>query len=212
MSDPFLEREKELKKLNESLNNKMTFDLKQPKTVNLKPINKVKKVSINKAFKSDANQAKNRLKETMNKLKNDNNINNNNNNGNSSGSSSNAINIGDVKKPFSNTYMITEKCGEKHELDPKDASIVLNSKPFIDDTHKITANQIKSSDDEQMNTNKIGQTLIETIEKAIDTKSTTNPAHFSLIPSTICRKNISTEGIIKYVLMNRCHIIIHIAA
>lgn len=192
MSDPFLEREKELMKLNESLNNQMTFDLKQPKTVNLKPINKVKKVTINKALKSDANQAKNRLKETMNKLKNDNNC-------SSSGSSNSAISIGDGKKSFSNAHMTIEKCGEKHELDPKDA-IVLNSKPFIDDTHKFTSNQIKQSDDEQMCTSKIGQTLIETIEKAIDTKPTTpNPAHLSLIPSTICRKNISTEGIIKYV-------------
>lgn len=195
MSDPFLEREKELMKLNESLNSKITFNFKQPKPMNLKPTNKFKKFAINKALKSDTNQAKNRTNET-NKLKNDtniiNNVNNSSNNGNVSSSS--VVNNDDVKKSYSNTYSTTEILSEKHELDSKDAT-TFNRNSFINDTHK-SFNPIKKCD-EQIITDKMGQTLIETIEKAIDTKPSINTAHLNLIPSNICRKNVSSEGIIK---------------
>lgn len=175
MSDQFLEREKELMKLNESLNNKMTFDLKQPKAANFKTANKLKKATVNKAAKSDVNQAKNRPKEA-NKLKSD------------------SSNGGDVKKPFANTYS-AEMFSEKYELDPKD--VIINRNEHTDDTNK-SCGENKRSDDEQLSAEKMGQYLVETIEKAIDTKTSPNSAtHLSLIPPNIGRKNISSEGIIK---------------
>lgn len=199
MSDPFLEREKELMKLNDTLNNKMTFNLKQPKSVNLKSMNKVRKFGSNKAVKSDVNQMKNRTIDTNKfKIENINNNNNNdeniitngnniNNNGSDGSKSNSSVNNDDVKKSDSNAYSTTE-------LDLKDAA-TLNRNSINDDTHKLL-NPVKQFDDE-ISVDKMDQTLIENIEKAIDTKPSTNTAHLNLIPSNIFRKNVSSEGIIK---------------
>lgn len=191
MSDPFLEREKELMKLNESLNSKMSFDLKTPKASSAKSSNsniKFKKSLTNKPVKSDANHAKNGIKEA-NKLKND---------------------SCDVKNPFANTYS-TEKLCEKYELDPKDAAFNRNNNTINDDnTNKICNEFKRTTNDEDNDTSNHGDnnpinghdttmcdTLIETIEKTIDTKPSTNATQLSLIPGNVFRKNASAEGIIK---------------
>lgn len=180
MSDPFLEREKELMKLNESLNSKMSFDLKAPKTCNAKTTNnKIKKPSsANRSVKSDANQPKNGIKD-VNKLSTD--------------------SCAAAKKPFTNTYT-TEKLCEKYELEPKDNAFNRNNNnnAINDDTNQI-CNEIKRTIDEQINgEHTMCDTLIETIEKAIDTKpSTTHATQLSLIPGNVFRKNASADGIIK---------------
>lgn len=156
MSDPFLEREKELMKLNESLNSKMSFDLKAPKT-NAKPTNKTKRITTNKTVR-DGNQLKNAIMKDANKSK-----------------------IDSAKKTISATH---DKY-EKHELDAKDVASI-DERPC----------DIKSTED-QPNTAKLGDTLIETIEKSIDTKLPSNASQYNLIPANVFRKNASTEGIIK---------------
>lgn len=180
MADPFLEREKELMKLNESLNSKMSFDLKIPKPpINVKSANKMKKITTNKLMRCDGNQAKNTTKDT-NKLKTD-------------------INSGDAKKPHINTYTI-EKCDEKHELDPKDAAFNSTNHHIVDDAHHKQCNETKrtiNADKPNNNSDKISNALIECIEKSNDNKSSSNINHLSLIPSNVFRKNISTDGIIK---------------
>lgn len=242
MPDPFLEREKELMKLNESLNTKMTFDFmkkqqqqqQQPKAITS---NKVKKVTATtaaataKSFKYDQiNHAKLGTKGTS-KLKTD------------------SCEI--IKKPISNTYTsstaaaaataatvvanstIVEKftfVEKKHELDAKDIGFNRNSSTSsiqsncnisrrctatTDNTHTTCNGDIKQAmmggdddDDDnkhQINNENFDHALIETIEKAIDTnvvsKTATmaaTAAHLSLIPANMYRKNISTDGIIKY--------------
>lgn len=171
MTDSFLEREKELMKLNDSLNNRMSFDLKTPKSLNTKPANKMKRFSGTKPFKLDVNQAKNGTKDA-NKLKSD---------------------SCDVKKPFATTYS-TERLCEKHELDLKD-NASNRSNDTIDDANK-RCNEIKHMANDQINNN-ICDTLVESIEKAIDTKPTTNANQLNLIPANVFRKNASAEGIIK---------------
>lgn len=157
MSDSFLEREKELMKLNESLNTKMTFDLKQPKAVNFKTTNKIRKPTANKSIRREINQAKIRVKE-LNKLKND--------------------ECDDITKPILNA-----------------------STPIQHDATNVTniaeCNDRKHAAPEQTPVDKMTHQLVETIEMAIDTKVASTADHLSLIPSSIFRKNVSSEGIIK---------------
>lgn len=213
MADPFLEREKELKKLNESLNTKMIFDLKHPKVSAAS--NRMRK-SAAKSFKCDQiNHAKLCTKGTS-KLK--------------------ADSCEITKKPISNAYTtaaaattavekftVVEK---KHELDMKDIGFNRKSSNTnscsshsnnADDMQTTCNEGIKQTtmgdgsrsggsrgDDDvnkqQINNENFDHALIETVEKAIDTKvvsSTTTVAHLSLIPANVYRKNISTDGIIK---------------
>lgn len=176
MSDPFLEREKELMKLNESLNTKMSFDLKTPKSSNTKTNNnKIKKSTTSKL--RDTNQPKNGMKD-VNKLKND---------------------SYDVKKSFTNTYS-TEKLCEKYELDPKDNAFNRNNNTINNDNTNKISNEIKRTTDDNNQINDdttMCDTIIESIEKTIDTKPSNNSTQFSLIPGNIFRKNSSAEGIIK---------------
>lgn len=220
MPDPFLEREKELMKLNESLNTKMIFDLKQPKAVNSKRMKK----PIAKSFKYDQiNHAKLCTKATS-KLK--------------------ADNCEIIKKPISNAYTTVTATAaaavvqkftvveKKHELDAKDIAFNRNSsnnnntnRSNADDTHTTCNGGIKQTkmmgdgggadgggggsrgdDDDnkqQISNEHFDHALIETIEKAIDTKvvassaTETAAAHLSLIPSNVYRKNITNDGIIK---------------
>lgn len=193
MSDPFLEREKELMKLNESLNSKMSFDLKTPKAIHSKSNNKAKKLNANKATSTirsvDVNQQQQQSSkngtEEANKLKND---------------------SFDVKKSVSNTYITEKLLCEKHELDSKDTAFNRNNNTNIDDaqktcnesTNQTTDNNNKHESNERtINGNQLCDTLIETIEKTIDTKPTTNAQQLSLIPANMFRKNASAEGIIK---------------
>lgn len=191
MCDPFLEREKELMKLNESLNSKMSFDLKTPKVCATKSNNKLKKSTANKPLRSDVNQPKNGIKD-VNKLKID----------------SNGGGGGDVKKPFTNTYS-TDKLCAKYELDPKDNAFNRNNNnnhTTNDDVNKIcnetkrTAtndNGTNNSDNGRTADNTMCDALIETIEKTIDTKPSTNAIQLSLVPGNVFRKNASADGIIK---------------
>lgn len=192
MSDPFLEREKELMKLNESLNSKMSFDLKTPKVCNTKSNNKMKKSTTNKPLRSDVNQPKNGIKD-VNKLKID----------------SNGC---DVKKSFTNTYS-TDKLCAKYELDPKDNAFNRNNNnnhTTNDDTNKIcnetkrtatndngTKNNSDNGESINNGNNTMCDKLIETIEKTIDTKPSANAIQLSLIPGNVFRKNASADGIIK---------------
>lgn len=195
MSDPFLEREKELMKLNESLNSKISFDLKTPKVCNVKSNNKIKKSITNKPLRSDVNQPKNGIKE-VNKLKID-------------------SNGGDVKKPFTNTHS-TDKLCANYELDPKDNAFNRNNNnnhTTNDDANKIcnetkrsaandnddrsNNNSKDNSDNGRTGDNTMCDTLIETIEKTIDTKPSTNAIQLSLVPGNVFRKNASADGIIK---------------
>lgn len=214
MSDPFLEREKELMKLNESLNTKMTFGLKQPKVASATG-NRLKK-TIAKPFKCDQiNHAKLCTTKATSKLK--------------------ADNCEIIKKPISNAYTATvvaqkfTAVEKKHELDAKDIGFNRNisnhthgscngSHSNGDDTHTACNGAIKQTttmmgdgdgdgngggDDnkQQISNEHFDHALIETIEKAIGTKdvasSVTAAAHLSLIPSNVYRKNISNDGIIK---------------
>lgn len=175
MTDSFLEREKELMKLNDTLNTRMSFDLKTSKSLNTKPTNKAKRFPTTKPIKLDVNQAKNGTKETI-KLKSD---------------------SCDVKKPFSNTYA-TEKLCEKHELDPKDNAFNRTNDTIDDDANKrCNVQTIKHMANDQINNNNMCDTIIESIEKAIDTKPSTNVNQLNLIPANVFRKNSSAEGIIK---------------
>lgn len=221
MSDPFLEREKELMKLNESLNTKMTFGLKQPKAASAG--NRMKK-TIAKSFKCDQiNHAKLCTTKATSKLK--------------------ADNCEIIKKPISNAYVdsvvaVAQKftaVEKKHELDAKDIGFNRNisnhtngsgngnsSHSNGDDTHTTCNGGIKQTtttmmgdsgnggggdddDNKQPISNEhFDHALIESIEKAIGTKdvassatAATTAAHLSLIPSNVYRKNISNDGIIK---------------
>lgn len=190
MADPFLEREKELMKLNDTLNNKMSFDLKPSKApINPKSMGKMKKIATtNKTVRCDAIQPKNAIKDTK-KFKTDNSC--------------------DVKKPVFTTYT-PEKCDETHELDSKDAAFNPASHRIDDSSHKQCNNTTKTiinsnSNDKQstataaaaVSGDKISNALIECIEKTIDNKSSSNVNLLSLIPAHVIRKNISTDGIIK---------------
>ncbi|XP_055312487.1 testis-expressed protein 9-like [Sitodiplosis mosellana] len=188
MCDPFLEREKELMKLNELLNSKMSFDPKTPKTNNAKSNNKIKKSTTSKPLRNDANQPKNGMKEA-NKLRIDSSC--------------------DVKKPFANTHS-TDKLCEKYELDPKDNAFNRNNNNHAknDDANKICNETKRTTDDNGGNDNNndapsngdtnMCDTLIDTIEKSIDTKPSTNATQLSLIPGNVFRKNTSADGIIKF--------------
>lgn len=216
MSDPFLEREKELKKLNESLNTKMTFDLKhQAKATANSKMKKVRTVTATtaaaaaKSIKCDQiNHAKLSSKGTF-KLKTD--------------------NCEIIKKPISNAYTSIERFiggVKRHELGVKDIAFNCNSSnsngnSTAVDSHTMCDESIKQTmmcdgdgdsgggcddgDDnkKQRNHNEkhSDHGLIETIEKAIDTNVVSNTAaHLSLIPANVYRKNVSTDGIIKYCL------------
>lgn len=177
MTDPFLEREKELMKLNQSLNSKMSFDFETPKaSINMKS-NKPKKITTYKSLRCDANQQKIVIKDT-NKLKTENSC--------------------DAKQLLSSTYA-TEKFDEKSELDSKDAAFNPTTK-HVDDAHQKQCNKSKrtmNGDKQMSNSDIISNALIECFDKTIDNKSSSNANQLSLIPSNVFRKNISTEGIIK---------------
>lgn len=203
MPDPFLEREKELMKLNESLNTKMTLDFmkkqQQQQQHQPKPIasNKVKKVNATtaaiaataKSLKYDQiNHAKLGTKGTS-KLKTD------------------SCEI--IKKPISNTYTsatdaVVEKftfVEKKHELDMKDIGFNRNSSSIRSNSNCISSNRFTTATDDthttcnrainettmggddvdddnenkhQINNKNFDHALIETIEKAIDTNVVTN--------------------------------------
>lgn len=217
MSDPFLEREKELMKLNESLNTKMTFGLKQPKAATAAAASKRMRKPIAKSSKCDQiNHAKLCTKAT---------------------SKSKADNCEIIKKPISNAYTDTVAVAtavqkftvaeKTHELDAKDIGFNRNSsnnanRSNADDTHTTCNGGIGQTttamgggcdgggggdDDDnkqQISNEHFDHALIETIEKAIDTNvvassaaTATAAAHLSLIPSNMYRKNISNDGIIK---------------
>lgn len=226
MSDPFLEREKELMKLNESLNTKMTFGLKQPKAAAASTTatgNRMKK-TIAKPFKCDQiNHAKLCSTKATSKLK--------------------ADNCEIIKKPISNAYTDTTVVAavqkftaveKNRELDAKDIGFNRNISSHTngssnsshrngDDTHTTCNGGIKQTtttttvmgdgggddDDDnkqqqhQISNEHFDHALIESIEKAIGTKdvvpsaTTTTAAHLSLIPPNVYRKNISNDGIIK---------------
>lgn len=167
MSNSFLEREKELMKLNETLNNKMTFDLKTPKAIHLKSTNKSKRVAVNKALKCDGTKG-------QNKLKND---------------------SSDVIQPVPSTHT-TEKFSDKHELDSKDAAFNSNYN-IDDVTHKSCNEIKRPPNEEQTSNEKTSHGSIETAETTIDMKPSPNATHLSLIPPNMFRKNASSEGIIK---------------
>lgn len=180
MSDPFLEREKELMKLNDTLNNKMSFDLKTPKPV--KSSNKMKRVTVNKTLKCDTNQPKTATKDA-NKFRND---------------------SCDIKKSFSNASAAEKLFNEKsHELDSKDNAYFNRKNNTGDDdddndnTNKVCMEIKRTTNNDHSQNSKMCDTLIETIEKAIDTKPSANVTQLSLIPPNIFRKNASAEGIIK---------------
>lgn len=173
MAESFLEREKELMKLNDSLNNRMSFDLKTPKALNAKPAIKTKRFSASKPFKLNVNQAKNGTKDA-NQLKGD---------------------SCDAKKTFAATYSIDPLC-EKHELDLKD-NASNRSNDTIDGDANQRCTEIKHMANDQINNNNMRDTLVESIEKAIDTKPATHVNQLNLIPANVFRKNSSAEGIIK---------------
>lgn len=203
MCDPFLEREKELMKRNDSLNTKMTFDWKQRTKATAH--GKKKKVAAAvvaaaaKSFKCDqTNQA---------------------DLGTMGTSKSKTDNCEITKKPIPNASANVRKFNgvEKHELGAKD--IGCNRKSSADDTHTKCNEDIKwttvgdragGDDDDDAdfgnkqrtnNEQPFDHALIETIQKAIDTKAdASTAAHLSLIPANVHRKNVSADGIIKYAL------------
>lgn len=194
MSDPFLEREKELMKLNESLNTKMTFGSKQPKAAATATAGNRMKKPIVKSFKCDQiNHAKLCTTKATSKLK--------------------ADNCEIIKKPISNAYVDSvavqkfTAVEKKHELDAKDIGFNRNisnrtngsgngnsSHSSGDDTHTTCNGGIKQTttttttmmgdgdgngnnggdDDDnkqqQISNEHFDHALIESIEKAIGTK------------------------------------------
>lgn len=215
MSDPFLEREKELMKLNESLNTKMTFDLKQPKA---SVSSRTKRVSGTVAAAAAATTATTKLLkyDQINHAKPCTKA--------TSKSKTDSCEI--IKKPISTGHSVTAV-----ELEAKDIGFNRTSSgnfssisnknrsthKTMDDTHTTCNADIKQTmmgvggdmtrDDgcanqQQYNSVNIDHAPIEkTIEKAIDTTmamtKTTAAAHLNLIPANVYRKNITTDGIIK---------------
>lgn len=187
MTDQFLEREKELMKLNESLNNKITFDLKTPK-VNLKPTatSTTKRTSANQLSLNKV-QGKNetiKLSSTKKCAKdlNTNKLNKSNH-------------TSDLKTTFTNNAHTIEKQCEKYELERKAsdavgdvaAHIQNNNCHYFFNESRNFSDEIKTSKSNELN------------EMEMDNADTNNKrvSNLSLVPQNLLRRNVSSDGIIK---------------
>lgn len=189
MSDLFLEREKELMKLNESLNSKITFDLKAPK-VNWKPTAQTttKRTSANQLSLNKV-QAKNGTIKSLStkKCAKDSNTNKLNK----------SDNISDFKTTFTNNAHTIEKQCEQYELEPKASDAVgdVNAHLQNNNCHNFF-NEIQTFSDE---INILKSNELNEIE--MDNADTNNKrvSNLSLVPQNLLRRNVSSDGIIKYV-------------
>lgn len=189
MTDLFLEREKELMKLNESLNSKITFDLKTPKA-NCKPTvtSTAKRSSANQLNLNKA-QAKNETIKSLSKKKYSKDSN--------TSKLNKSDNISDLKTTFTNNAHTFEKQCEKYELERKasdtvgdvNAHLQNNNCPNFFNEIRNFSDEIKISNSNELN------------EMEMDNADTNNKrvSHLSLVPQNLLRRNVSSDGIIKYV-------------
>lgn len=177
--DSFLEREKELMKLNETLNNKISFDLKPPNMV--KTATKSKKPQFNKSMKNEISQTK--TNNSMNTLTSE------------RESLNSKIDIcSDSKNSISTNAHSIEKFTKKCELEWKDNAYNNNPNNRLDDANKIE--QIKK--EKSLVANKLNELSMANTDKIIiDDKIQRSASALSLIPQNVIRRNVSTEGIIK---------------
>lgn len=168
MSDRYLEREKQLMKLNESLNSKISFDLKIPKTKCKRPMTTSTKTPI----KSPQNSLKKSASTEPTPIK-SNQIDNLN---------------GQIKIP-NRTH--NNKQQQQHQFETDELEWKANDVTIIANTQQQNSG-IKNDEIEhnQKSTSKHSFNEIENGEKMMR-------SHLSVVPHNLIRQNTSSEGIIK---------------
>lgn len=183
MTDLFLEREKELMELNESLNNKIIFDFKTPKT-NCKPtVTSNAKRSSAKQLNLYKAQAKNETIKSLStkKCSKDSNTSKLNK----------SDNISDLKTTFTNNAHTVEKQCEKYELEWKASDLPNNNCHNFFNEIRDFSDEIKIS-----NSNELNEMEMDNADTNIKRVS-----NLSFVPQNLFRRNVSSDGIIKYVCL-----------
>lgn len=185
--DTFLEREKELMKLNESLNSKISFDWKAPNVAVIASTlattkSKNKPPSpLNKSIKTESPQSKSTpttVRSTIIKSKIDS-CDNSNGNGNSS--NKNTTNSNSAHTADGNTT------AKKRDLDWKDNAYGANSRNI--DANNNEQSAIKTSANEFATA--IADKIISNDRNEISASA------LSLIPQNMMKRNVNSDGIIK---------------
>lgn len=176
MLDPFLEREKELMKLNESLNNKIPFDLKIAKPCNSKKPTKIKPIKtlsvskVEKTLKSPATPAKIII------------------DAKSKDPPKFATNFAKKTLPMQHR----QASGlQKSDLDDQ---CFIDSLNFSTKSEQMKLMSVEQASPEEFD-KKMNAITNEEINKANTAQS--SAAELSLIPQNLFRRNVSSEGIIK---------------
>lgn len=196
MTDLFLERERELMKLNESLNSKISFDLKTPK-VNWKPTatTTTKRTSSNQ-LNLNRVQAKNETIKSLPTKK--------------CAKDSNtkklykSENISDLKTTLANNAHTIEKQCEKYEFErkPDDAVDDVNAHLQNNNNNCLNMfNEIRNFSDETATSIELHELneLNEMNEMKMNNADINNKrvSNLSLVPQNLLRRNVSSDGIIK---------------
>lgn len=184
--DTFLEREQQLMKLNETLNSKISFDWKVPNVTIASTTTKFKsKPPPNKSIKAETNSAKcttttTNVRQTP-KSKNDN-----------CGNNKITINTNGTHTIDANATK-----HKQNDLDGKDNAYGANNR----NGSKLTANKPDQTHD-QPPTNGVKSTMTEFTAAIADKlisndRIEMNASALSLIPQTMMKRNVSSDGIIK---------------